>query len=206
MRPARAMRPPFRPAARLAGALLGVLAWLAPVPSHSQQVGSQQVGSQQVGSQQVGGAAPAAPEAAAAGIAVGREGGPTRVLTPAALAALPAVSAPLPAGHGTASRTAEGPLLWSVLVEAGAVDPAAVREQVRQIVVLTGSDGYTAVLALGEIAPEFGNQPVLLALRVDGRPLDPAHLRLAVPGEKRGGRGVHDLVRITVGTPPAAAR
>jgi hypothetical protein len=57
--------------------------------------------------------------------------------------------------HGTHSASFEGPLLWTVLQKAGVVDPAMHREQVSQSVVILGRDGYRAVLALGEIAPEF---------------------------------------------------
>ncbi|MHB0705369.1 hypothetical protein ACX4MT_05950 [Roseomonas mucosa] len=95
----------------------------------------------------------------------------------------------------------EGPSLWSVLAETGAVDPAQPREQVRRVVLATGRDGCVAVLALGEIAPDFAGRPVLLALRMDGQALDPAALRLAVPGEVRGGRSVRDLARLEVLAP-----
>jgi hypothetical protein len=41
------------------------------------------------------------------------------------------------------------------------------REQVSQSVVILGRDGYRAVLALGEIAPEFEGKQVILAERMD---------------------------------------
>lgn len=41
---------------------------------------------------------------------------------------------------------------------------------------------------------------VIVALRMDGQPLDPGRLRVAVPGDKRGGRGVRGLARIGVAT------
>ena len=92
----------------------------------------------------------------------------------------------------------EGPLLWAVLSRAGVIDPTQYRGQVRQYVVLTGRDGYTALLALSEIAPEFEGKPVIVAERMDGGMLGPEHLRIVVPGDKRGGRGVHNLVEIGV--------
>ncbi|UFN46916.1 molybdopterin-dependent oxidoreductase [Roseomonas sp. OT10] len=168
---------------RLAAAWLGALLCLAALPAAAQAP------------------APAGRTEATGGVAVGREGGPAVVLDPATLSALPAAQARLPAGHGAAPRHAEGPLLWTVLVAAGAVDPAAVHEQVRQTVTLLGRDGYTAVLALGEVSPEFANRPVLLALRLDGEALAPGALRLVVPDEVRGGRSVRDLARITVSAP-----
>lgn len=88
-----------------------------------------------------------------------------------------------------------GPSLWSVLEKSGAVT-TDFHNRVRQVVVVTGQDGYTAVLALAEIDPEFENKPVLLALSRDGAKL--ALPRLAVPGDKRAGRSVRDVVRLEV--------
>jgi DMSO/TMAO reductase YedYZ molybdopterin-dependent catalytic subunit len=100
--------------------------------------------------------------------------------------------------HGERRASFEGPLLWTVLQKAGAVDPARHREQVSRTVVVIGTDGYRAVLALGEIAPEFEGKQVILAERMDGQPLGAGHLRLVVPLDKRGGRSVRDVAHIEV--------
>jgi hypothetical protein len=100
--------------------------------------------------------------------------------------------------HGAEKNSWTGPLLWDVLAAAGVVDPAKPAEQVRLAVRVTGADGYSAVLALGELAPEFGGRPILLADHVDGAPNSGTGLRLLVPGEKRGGRSVRDVVRVDV--------
>ena len=119
-------------------------------------------------------------------------------MTYQALAKLPTVQLPVAFGteHGPRQATFEGPLLWTVLDEAHAVDPAKPGGHVRQVVTLTGSDGYTAVIALGEISPDFEGKQVIVAERMDGKPLD--HPRVVVPGERRGGRSVHDVVRVAV--------
>ena len=147
----------------------------------------------------------AAPALAVSGGIVVSGPGREVMLAGAALAALPSVQVAVPAGAapGARSHSFEGPLLWTVLAQAGAVDPAKHQEDVRGTVMLTGQDGYTAILALGELSPEFENKQVILALRADGQPLEPGHLRVVVPGDKRGGRGVHDLVRIGVTAGPA---
>jgi hypothetical protein len=75
--------------------------------------------------------------------------------------------------------------LWTVLQKAGVVDPAMHREQVSQSIVLLGRDGFRAVLALGEIAPEFEGKQVILAERMDDQPLDAEQLRIIVPLDKR---------------------
>ncbi len=104
--------------------------------------------------------------------------------------------------HGPRQASFEGPLLWAVLDHMHAVDPAKPGGQVRQTIVVTGRDGYTATIALGEIAPEFEDKQVILAERMDGKPLD--HLRVVVPGDHRGGRSVHDVARIAVIPAPPA--
>jgi len=142
----------------------------------------------------------AAPAAALRGVLVQRSGRGGQMLTPEALAALPQTTqeVPMMSGHGAAKNSWSGPLLWDVLSAAGAVDPAKPAEQVRLVVRVTGADGYSAVLSLGELAPEFGGHPVLLADQVDGKPIEGTGLRLLVPGEKRGGRSVRDVVRVDV--------
>jgi hypothetical protein len=132
------------------------------------------------------------------GIVVGRPGAADRMMSAAEVEAMPAVSVTLPAdsGHGQGARTFAGPLLWTVLDHEGALERLDPHAQVRQVVVLAGQDGYIAVIALGEISPEFEGKQVILADRLDGKALAPGHFRIVVPGDKRGGRGVHDLVRI----------
>ena len=116
----------------------------------------------------------------------------------AELSALPSkqVAVSFATEQGTLTGSFEGPLLWSVLEKAGAIDPAKHRDQVSQTVVILARDGYRAVLALAEIAPEFEAKQVILAVRADGKPLGAGHPRLIVPLDKRGGRSVRDVVRI----------
>lgn len=143
------------------------------------------------------------------GVAPAAAAGTWRAMTVDDLAALPVVqvTVPTPPGHsGPAQHTFEGPLLWTVLDRAGAIESGRERDQVRQIVVATGRDGYTAVLGLGEIAPNFEGKQVVVAERMDGQPLGPDHLRLVVPGDVHGGRSVHDLAGIAVVAPREAER
>src|SRR5579863_7287598 len=82
-----------------------------------------------------------------------------------------------------------GALLWDVLNSAGVQsDPGVKDDLLRFYVAVTACDGYQTVLSWGEIAPDFGESPVLLAYAQDGVLLD--HVRLIVPGDKRGGRNV----------------
>ncbi len=127
-------------------------------------------------------------------------------MTASDLAALPAIQVETSFGHANPPTKFEGPLLWRVLDRAGVVDAAKPRGQVRQIVLVTGSDGYAVVLALGEISPAFEGKQVILADRMNGQPIAPDHWRIVVPGDRRGARSVRDVVRIAVVTVDAAKR
>ena len=145
--------------------------------------------------------AAAGPAAADELMVAGRPGN-AAPMTADAIAALPAVTVAVSfeTEHGPRHATFEGPLLWTVLDRAGVVDPAKGREQAHQFITITGRDGYTAVLGLGEISPAFESKQVILAERMDGQALGPEHLRVVVPGDAHGGRSVHDVVRLTVGS------
>ena len=124
------------------------------------------------------------------GVTVQRAGRPGTVLSPEALARLPAMTQQVAGEHGAASY--DGPRLWDVLVASGAIDPSRHAEDVHLAVRVTGADGYVAVLAMGELSPEFAARPIQLALGANGA------LRLVVPGEKRAGRSVRDVIRMDV--------
>ena len=65
-------------------------------------------------------------------------------------------------------------------------------------IVATGSDGYKAVLALGEVDPAFHPGEVIVADAMNGKPLD-AHsgpFKLVVTEDKRPARSVRNLVSI----------
>lgn len=134
------------------------------------------------------------------GLLVQRYGQTAQLLTPDRLAAITPITQRVESmgGHGTEASNWTGPLLWDVITAAGVVNPARPAEQVRLTVRITGSDGYIAVLALGEISPEFAGRPVQVADHLNGAPLPDGALRLIVPGEHRGGRSVHDVIRIDI--------
>jgi hypothetical protein len=131
--------------------------------------------------------------------------GPPVTLAPALLASLPAVTlhVSFDTDHGPTSATFQGPLLWTVLVHEGAVSTAHPRDAARQVLLVTGRDGYRAVLALGEIAPQFEAKQAILADSMNGRPLGAGHWRVVIPGEHRGGRDVRDVARLQLLAPQA---
>jgi DMSO/TMAO reductase YedYZ molybdopterin-dependent catalytic subunit len=96
-------------------------------------------------------------------------------------------------------HTFSGPLLFDVLRKAGPKFPAGKNTALGWGVLVTGSGNYRALIAWGEIMPELARTQILLATSMDGKPL--AKPRLAVPGDKGGGRYVDDVATIRVTGP-----
>ncbi len=135
-----------------------------------------------------------------ADLVVAGPGAASTTLSPADLAALPQVTlrTTLVGGHGPRQSVFVGPLLFTVLEHVHAVDAGQMRTMAAQTVRVTGSDGYSASLALGEIAPGFEAKQVLLAESEDGKPLGPDHLHLVVPGDAHASRSVQKVVKVSV--------
>lgn len=114
----------------------------------------------------------------------------------AALQALPTVTLTVGA------NTYTGVSLWTLLNDSavGLQPDTHVRNPVLSMYALvSGSDGYRAVVSLGEIAPEFGNRTALLALRMNGAPLGRNGVaRLVVEGDLKPGRSVARVAAIEV--------
>jgi DMSO/TMAO reductase YedYZ molybdopterin-dependent catalytic subunit len=104
-------------------------------------------------------------------------------------------------GHDPLTGKFTGVSLWSLLEEAGIVtDMTKKNDIIRHVVVVTGSDGYSATLSIGEIAPEFGGDQAIIAYEQFGKPLEGADgfARLIVPGDKAAGRAVSAIASIEV--------
>ncbi len=100
--------------------------------------------------------------------------------------------------RGTETSSYAGVLLWTLLAEAGGIDDSAKGAELRHTIMITGRDGYRVVISTGEIAPDFGGKRAMLAYERDGKDLGQAGLRVVMPGDKRGGRSVRDVVRIEI--------
>lgn len=111
------------------------------------------------------------------------------------------------AGKSTVTSTFTGVPLWALLESAGLVtDPNVKNDLLGKYLVATGSDGYKAVIALGEIAPHFGNHNYLVAYSVDGQGLgDDGFARLVLPGDVHGVRYVSNLIGLEVFNAPKSA-
>jgi DMSO/TMAO reductase YedYZ molybdopterin-dependent catalytic subunit len=149
-------------------------------------------------------AAPQATPAPADTIQVsGQVTNPTEVAV-ADLQALPAetVDATYRMSDGSEARhTFTGPRLWDALqIAEPMIEPELPESSLRLFVVLTAKDGYVVVLSMGEIDPEFGGQPYLLAWEEDGQPLagEQGPAMLVTPGDVSEGRFIYGVVSIEV--------
>jgi DMSO/TMAO reductase YedYZ molybdopterin-dependent catalytic subunit len=80
------------------------------------------------------------------------------------------------------------------------------RGRAASYILVEGGDGYRAVLALAEVDPKVSDKAVLLADRLDGKPLPEGAgpFRLVVPGDKVPSRWVKQVVRVGVHRHPDA--
>jgi DMSO/TMAO reductase YedYZ molybdopterin-dependent catalytic subunit len=109
-------------------------------------------------------------------------------------------------GGGPQSGTFTGPTMWSLLNTVGLQTPAVKNGVLRQYVVAAGSDGYTSLFSLGELAPNFGGSSpqVLVASQENGAPLGAdGFARVVAAKDNFGGRYVSNLANLQVGTAPA---
>ena len=100
--------------------------------------------------------------------------------------------------HGPEQAGFTGVALWALIGEAGGIDDKAKGAVLRHTIKVTGRDGYFVVLSTGEIAPDFGAKPALIAYQRTGEAAAASGFRLVMPGDKRGGRNVRDVVAIDV--------
>jgi DMSO/TMAO reductase YedYZ molybdopterin-dependent catalytic subunit len=90
----------------------------------------------------------------------------------------------------------EGVLLREILKRAGAPADKQLRgKALASYVLAKARDGYQVVFTLAEMAPEFGNEAILVADKRDGKPLFgyQGPLRLVCPNDKAGARSVRML-------------
>ncbi|WP_164546784.1 MULTISPECIES: molybdopterin-binding oxidoreductase [unclassified Variovorax] len=159
---------------------------------------------------------PAPPPAPAPAPAVQRGGAVDRpaAFTAADLAARTPITQTVnfSSGSGPQTHTYTGAGLWSLLNDAGIqADATRKNDLLGRYVLATGADGYKVVFALGELSPDFGNKPgvVAYAETISGTsaPLGTADgpFRVTAPGDVKGGRYVSNLVRLDVAAAPATA-
>jgi hypothetical protein len=122
--------------------------------------------------------------------------GRMETVTAADLRAMRQASVTVPYGD---KATYSGAVIGDVLAEVGAPSEKRLHgAPVNQIIVVTGSDGFTTVLALAEAEPSFRREPVILADRKNGQPLSAKEgpYRLVIGGELEPARSVYAVIEI----------
>lgn len=102
--------------------------------------------------------------------------------------------------HGK-SATYEGVLLSAVLEKVGAPLGEELRgKALASYVLATASDGYQVLFALAELEPSLTNARVLLAEKMDGKPLPETSgpFRIVAPDDKKMARSVRMLEKLEV--------
>ncbi|MFJ6654826.1 molybdopterin-dependent oxidoreductase [Streptomyces sp. NPDC091377] len=103
------------------------------------------------------------------------------------------------ATSGVQRHVFTGPLLHEVLTAARpAFDPVRRKDRLRFLIAVSGADGHHALLTWAEIDPDFGRAPVLLAVTLDGTPLDRVGPQLVLPQDRCGARHISCITAIRV--------
>lgn len=140
---------------------------------------------------------PAAALAAPEAILTGPDG-LNVTLTAETLATLPVqeVDTTFTSSKGEVSGHYTGALLWDVIAANTGIEDD-VKKALRQIVLVTAGDGHQVAFSIGELAPDFGNRPVMIGYSVDGATPEDG-LRMVAPGDKRGARYIKDIVSLEI--------
>lgn len=119
-------------------------------------------------------------------------------ITPETLAALPMqeVETSFESSKGPQGGRYRGVLLWDILAARTTLDDD-VKSALRRVVLVTASDGHQVAFSIGEIAPGFGNRPIMVGLTLDGAAIEDG-LRMVSPGDARGARHVKDVVSFEI--------
>ena len=99
-------------------------------------------------------------------------------------------------GQGNKLGRYTGVPLWALLEKAEPIDEPGKNANLRRTLLITGRDGYTVALAVGEIDPHYEGKQVIVAYSGGDPPASMTFLRLVVPGDVHGGRSVRDIATI----------
>ncbi|GAB3522814.1 molybdopterin-dependent oxidoreductase [Emticicia fontis] len=98
-------------------------------------------------------------------------------------------------------HTFSGVTLAEILKQAGAPLGGQLRgKNLSKYLIAEAADGYKAIFALAELDPEFTDQIIIVADKVDGNPLPKGEgsFRFVVPKDKKHARWIREVVSIKV--------
>ncbi len=103
--------------------------------------------------------------------------------------------------HDGKNYNFEGYVLFDVLKLAGIPSGDKLRgKQLANYLLVEAEDGYKVVFTLTELDPAFSDRTILLADKRDGKALSEkeGRLRIIVPFEKKQGRWVRQVLKLTI--------
>jgi hypothetical protein len=100
--------------------------------------------------------------------------------------------------RGEQKMSFTGVPLWALLGEAGGLADTEKGAALHHTLKITAKDGYWVVISTGEIAPDLGGKPAMIAYQRDDEAPGASGFRLVMPGDKHGARYIRDVVTIDV--------
>ena len=100
--------------------------------------------------------------------------------------------------RGEQKMSFTGVPLWALLGEAGGLADTEKGAALHHTLKVTAKDGYWVVISTGEIAPDLGGKPAMIAYQRNDEAPGASGFRLVMPGDKHGARYVRDVVTIDV--------
>jgi hypothetical protein len=100
--------------------------------------------------------------------------------------------------RGEQEMSFTGVPLWALLGEAGGIADTEKSAALHHTIKITAKDGYWVVISTGEIAPDLGGKPAMIAYQRDDEAPGASGFRLVMPGDKHGARYVRDVITIDV--------
>lgn len=102
-------------------------------------------------------------------------------------------------GHDLKTHEFSGPLLSDFLSNAGVIlgEPAK-KQTVSSYIIIRARDNYKCVFALAELDPLFSSSSIIIASKMDGKPLSENNgpYQIIVPNDKKHGRWVRQVKSI----------
>lgn len=116
------------------------------------------------------------------------------------IAQMPRLSLDIPEPHHGEMQHYEGVRLSDLLAKAGVPLGDKLRGRAMAMYVLAQSDGYAVVYSVAEVDPAMTDNRIIVADRMNGKPLDPKEgpFKIVVPGDKRPGRWIRMLTALQV--------
>lgn len=138
---------------------------------------------------------------AVAQIALELEGGAQKSISAQQFSELPRQTLTVTNPHTKKTERYEGVLLRRLLDEVGvAAGDNLHGAELRDYIVVSAKDGYVVVFALAEADPSLQRNQIILADKLDGKPLDEKRgpFQLVVPEDERPARWVRMVTKIVV--------